>query len=305
MTAGKMVGGLALGGVAGVAAFGGSAIVGRGVGWTAQKAASVAHGAGKANVWGTGKLFDKAASGLTGVGALAQRSSFDIRGVKVGGRSLLAGATGLHVGEAQQGGIAQSRKEKVEKRMKRADQLKVREDEGLKQDLNKTEADLQSLLVENAKVIEHLDKAIEKARQDASDAEKEFKAGIINEDQLRGKTEALGEAKLQKEEMVNGRPYRNSSGDIVTAGGSIKALEDQKKTQAQAIKVENARRTTAFANRTTRVNRWSRGITKGVTSAATLFLTKGIALDLGSNVNNEAAHKIIMESKIESKGEGH
>ncbi|OGI85585.1 hypothetical protein A3A05_01020 [Candidatus Nomurabacteria bacterium RIFCSPLOWO2_01_FULL_41_12] len=204
-TAGKMIGGLAVGAATGGTALALRAGVGGVGGWAANKAAS------RANRLGLNKM----ASGLTSVGALAQRSSFDIRGVKIGGQTL-ASATGIPMGEAQKGGIAQARKDKVEKRMKRAEMLKMREDEGLKQALNKEEIKLQEILNINIKSIEEKDKAIAEAKETMDPV-------------------------LIKAAIADKKAHMTSLG-VDTIKQEINKIKNN-------IDIENRRRTTTFANR--------------------------------------------------------
>ena len=163
---------------------------------------------------------NKVASGLTSVGAFAQKSSFDIRGVKIGGQNL-ASATGIPMGEAQKGGIEQARKDKVEKRMKRAEMLKVREDEGLKQKLNKTEQDLQGLLNANSKELSDLDKLIEKKRIELRDATARFGGGTAQAKQAGLELQNVKDRKKALKDGANytGDKVMNAAG-VAVAGTS-------------------------------------------------------------------------------------
>lgn len=290
MSGAKMVGGLALGVGAGALAMGGKTILGGGGGYVAGKLASGANKMGDTK-WGNRLGMNKVASGLTGLGSFAQKSSFDVRGVKVAGKSL-SSLTGMNVGEAGKGGIAQARKDKVEKRRKRAELLNVREDEGLKQSLNKTEEDLQALLSANVEVMDSLDKTIEKKRQEVADTNNKLNAARGTPDEAVARTALdnantdLRLAKENKKDFRAGRDYitTNSAGiDTYNTGTAVNidAMEEQKKDQTRAIKTESRRRKVAFANR------------------------KGNWGMLSSTANKEARHKIIMESKIESSGESH
>ena len=104
--------------------------------------------------------------------------------------------------------------------------------------------------------------------------------------------------------MRTGLAFKDSTGVTRTIGtsgttGNIDALEKQQKIDVQNIKNESRARKVAFANRIARPNR----LIQGVTSVASLGMLPG--LKLVSAANKEAKHKIIMESKIESKGESH
>ncbi|MFA6257618.1 MAG: hypothetical protein WC671_01235 [Candidatus Paceibacterota bacterium] len=280
MKGAKIAGGLALGAGLGATAIAGRSVLGGGGGTLANKLASRANKFGESE-WGNRLGMNKVASGLTSVGAFAQKSSFDVRGVKIAGKNL-SGATGMNLGEAQKGGIAQTRKEKVEKNIKRAKGLEVREDESLKQALNKTEMDLQALLSTNAQEISTLDKTIEKKRQEAVDAERDFKAGTITQLELQTKTNALKNAKQDKTAFMKGESYMtlDSAGKAYErkgTGKNIDALEKLQKEQIQTIKTENVRRRQAYAQR---IVKFSFGNDRGF--------------------NKEAAHKIMTEVKLDS-----
>ncbi|MEK7081300.1 MAG: O-antigen polymerase [Patescibacteria group bacterium] len=283
----KVVGGVALGATVGGAAIAGRATVGR-------AGAAIAE-----SEWAKRREREgKFGSTLIRSGAKAVGTgSFDVRGVKIAGKDL-AGATGMHLGEAQKGGFTERKKEQVEKRQKRAKELQVGEDEPLTQALHQTEMDLQGLLGENAQVIETLDKVIEKKRQEVNDAEKKFNAakGTTGEGAARAAlTTANGDldfAKENKKDFRGGRNYMltNSAGvsTIETGTGTdIEALEGQKRAQAQAIKTENVRRNRQYAE--TEQTGWSRA--------------KGFVFSGGTytkSASREAAHDIVMETKLES-----
>ncbi|MDD5720943.1 MAG: hypothetical protein PHT16_00640 [Candidatus Pacebacteria bacterium] len=298
----KIVGGLALGGAIGGAAFAGRNVIGGGGGYLANKAASGMNklGGKLENKYGRSFGINKVASGLTSVGTRAQKGSFDLRGIPGASKAIgMAGLTaGVGIGSTlvgsskiKTGGIAQTRKEKVEKRMKRADMLKVREDEGLKQKLNKSEIDLQTMLNKVAKDFEKIDKGLEGQRQAKNDAAKdsiEEKSAIANIAELKAQKAALvtgalhtgqmlkPDGSVEKTTSVDGSILKVSSGDNV--GKTIKQLQTEViPDQKNAILTESRRRTTAFANR------------------------KGSWGPLSSTANKEARYKIIMESKIESK----
>jgi hypothetical protein len=293
---GGLATGLALGAATGGAGFALRAGVGGVGGYAANKLASGANKLGDTK-WGNRLGMNKLASGLTSVGAAAQKSSFDIRGTDLG--KAFASATGVKLGEAQKGGIEQARKDKVEKRMKRAEGLKVREDEKLKQQLNKTEADLQKLLNDNFKELNEFDKLIEKKREALRDVTARFGGGSpeakmagLELQNLKDRKKALkdgvnyaGDKDIQGN--VTGANAKNYSGvnagtyvdgNGVTQTRTINHIEDiELRDRKDAIEQENRRRTTAFANRTAKWGRWS------------------------STANKEARHKIIMGSKIETK----
>ena len=285
MKGAQMIGGVALG-----AATGGAAILGSGaIGNLASRAASSKGLQDAAKETGFKGAIAKMALRSADYGS---KASFDLR--KAPGAGAMAKLSGMNLESvkaiglgSKEGGYTQRRKEQVEKKQKRAKELEVREDEPLKQALNKTEMDLQGLLSENAQVIETLDKDIEKKREEVNDAEKKFNAakGTGGEAAARANlTSANGYldlAKQNKTDFRNGNDYMltNSAGvtSIETGTGvNINTLEGQKKTQVQAIKTENVKRRQAYA----------KGIIKwGLNDIRT---------------DREAAHKIITEVKLDS-----
>src|SRR3989338_8223093 len=312
----KIAGGVALG-----VATGGTALLARGAiggagGFVANKAATGTNWVGsKMGKWGNRLGVNKLASGLTSVGKATQQSSFDIRATGLG--KTFASKTGISMGGPIRS-IEQKNKEKVEKEKKRADELGVRADEGLKQKLNKTEADLQGLLNANSKELSDLDKLITVRRQALSDANAQFggnspqaeKAGRdLNNYKNRKKalktganyagdidinTGATTTTNQKDYASVNVGTYTDSAG--VKHARTIDYMEDiEIRDRKHDIETENRRRRVAFAYRTNKINRWSKNLTKW----GTLGITNGF--DLGSNASREAAHAIIMESKIEDK----
>src|SRR3989338_2550522 len=264
-----LAGGLALGG-AGIALRAGVGGVG---GFAANKLASGANRIG-ATTWGRRLGANKLASGLTSVGAYAQKSSFDVRGTALGKAAI--SASGFNLGEAQKGGITQARKEKVEKRRKRAELLNVREDEKISKNIRNAEMDLQVLLNKVAGEFDKIDKDLVDLRQQKNDATTEADKNAIT---------ALIKAKIQdKKDIKEGKTGVMVEGGT-NGGKTIKELENSKDGIIPQLKrekeAESRRRKVAFANR------------------------KGNWGILSSTANKEARHKIIMESKIESKGDAH
>jgi hypothetical protein len=159
----KVVGGLALG-----AATGGVAAVGVA---TAGRAGAAFANSSFAKNWEARGL----GGGYVRRGAEKLGSaSYDVRGAKIGGKTL-ASATGMSVGEAKKGGFTERRKEDVERRQKRAESIKVGEDEALMQNSHAVEASHQQLLADNGNAhnLEQIDtktKAAEKASSSAAAA---------------------------------------------------------------------------------------------------------------------------------------
>ncbi|MFA5792012.1 MAG: hypothetical protein WC884_03175 [Candidatus Paceibacterota bacterium] len=300
----KMVGGLALG-AAGGAALGGAAMLGRaGIG-RAGAAMANSEWAKKREAQG------KFGSGVfRDVTSKIGSGSFDVRGVKIGGKTL-ASATGMNLGEAQKGGFTERKKEQVEKRQKRAKDLEVGENEGLKQNLNKTEADLQGLLDANSKELADLDKLIGVRRQALSDANAQFGAGSTEA------TKAgldLNNYKNRKTALKNGKNYTGdidintgssttanaknytavNAGTYVDAAGvtqvrTINHMEDiELRDRKQDVVDENRKRKRSYAD--SQQTGWSR--------------TKGYVLSGGAYTkaaSQEAAHRIRMDAKVEEK----
>jgi len=175
----------------------------------------------------------------------------------------------------------------------------VGEEDQLKKDLNKTEMDLQGLLGANAHEIEAIDKLIEKKRQEAGDAERKLKAAKPGTETTAAKAvlktanDDLDKAKESKKNFRTGKAYTDSTGTPKAAiGGNIDALEKQQKDQAQAIKSKNVQRNQQYA--ASQQTGWER--TKS-------FLLTGDVYSKAAS--EEAAHSIIMETKLDSGEKPH
>ena len=274
MTGAKMVGGLALG-----AATAGMGLALRS---TAGRGLAAAANSGLARKW--------EASGWGG--GLARRAleaggrgSFDIKGIKIAGQNL-ASVTGMKVGEGQKGGFEQMRKNKVEKRRKRAESLKVGEDEEITQKINVAEMDLQVLLNKVAADFSRLDKALEDQRQIKTDNANSpvgspgaalHDAAVVEIERLKNEKKGL------KDGTGTGAPSVIGGAN---AGKTIKELENSTNGIITLLKnekqTESRRRTTKFAN-TIQGNKFTR-----------------IVAGRGGKANREAQHKIIMESPLDS-----
>jgi hypothetical protein len=338
----KIAGGLALGGALGATAFAGRNAIGGGGGYLANKAASGMNKFGGKLEDKFGRSFgvNKVASGLTSVGAFAQKSSFDVRGVKIAGKDL-AGATGMKLGEAQKGGIAQKRKEKIEKREKRADMLKVREDEGLKQNLNKLEIDKQELLRDTSHDIEIIDnklklwrtRAADSARASSADKEGiDLNTGMSNEKTNKLYQKYIQELNKHRNAIKDGKDYTSTrvldekgNEDIeqskkvaqisainksdIDENGYVKNME-YSKTATKTIKIVNHKTGKEEIKEDVSINELEdylipeakHAIQKESRRRTTAFANrKGSWGKYSSTANKEARYKIIMESKIESK----
>ncbi|PIR68353.1 hypothetical protein COU49_01390 [Candidatus Nomurabacteria bacterium CG10_big_fil_rev_8_21_14_0_10_35_16] len=235
-------------------------------------------------------------AGFTGFAARAAlrtadygtRASFDLRNVPgIGG---LAKAGGLNLGSssaiglgARTGGYEKRREEKTKRRQERAKRLEVREDEPLKQELNKVEKDLQDLLATNSHEIELIDKKITSARQNLNDANARFGAGS-SESLDAGKI--LADLKGQRSARKNATAFTDSFGITydftwntvggVPGGASINQLEDTIMPEARhKVEAESKARKRAYADRIGGKKLWG-------------------------STNREAAHKIRMGAKLDS-----
>lgn len=266
MQGAKMVGGL-VGGLALGAATGGAAIAGRA---SIGRLGAAAAGSGWAKNWEASHFGGEAVmAGLKKVGG----ASFDIRGAKIGGKTL-ASATGLNLGEAQKGGFIERREKDVRKRQERAREIEVGEDEHLKQNLNAAERDLQERLNANANDLRLFDTAIKNAREELDDAHKSGDANRIT-----AASTALETAKTNKRDLKNRAGITNLERNVIPQA-------------KQDIEDENRRRKWNYAEKL-----------ESATNRALNFILSGgqYALRRGSN---EAAHKIRMEMKLDS-GEKH
>ena len=335
----KTVGGLAVG-LAGGAALGGAALLGtRALGGLAARAASsktLTEGAKKGGIAG---IASRMALKTADYGS---KASFDLR--KVPGVGALAKAGGIDLEKSKiiglgskEGGYEARRAEKVKKRQERAKQLEVREDEGLKQNLNNVERDLQGLLMTNSHEIELIDKKIATARQNLNDANARFGAKSPQADDA---GEILNDLKGQRSARKNGNTFTDSTGRLhdfslnrvggIAGGASINQLEDDIIPSARgAIEKENRARKWAYAeslqNRRGKLIAMSKAAALGFAGSklgigATLGLGAlghpivGGAMVAGAlaipfaqedkKANREAAHKIIMGVKLDS-GEKH
>lgn len=281
MKGAQMIGGVALG-----AATGGMAIAGRA---TIGRASVAAANSGWAKKWEAKGYGGGMAKKLFEVGG---KGSFDVRGIKVAGKDL-AGVTGMTtMGKPKEGGFEKTRKDKVEKRQKRAEGLKVGEDEKLTQTVNKAEIDLQGLLNQTAKEFERIDKELVAARQKKAD-NANSPAGSAGEAAHNAAIAEIDALKTRKTDIREGRAVAAAGGGaaigpIAVVGGpndrkTIKQMENNVIPDAKNAKLtESRRRTTNYAN-TIQGNKFTR-----------------IIGTRGGKANREAQHKIIMESKLDS-----
>jgi hypothetical protein len=239
------------------------------------------------------------------------KGSMDIRGIKVAGKSL--GETGFVTGTVTGvGGFEKARSDKVKARQERAKSLAVGEDEELKQNLNRTEDELQALLLTNSHELEELDKRIKTARERASDASRRSRTnGPLNVNPATSLTygaEATA-AENTLADLTGEKRARKDAGTFTTSGGvvlnfttntttgaaggaSINQMEDHIIPDAHhAVEAETKRRQGIFATT----------IQSGFNKTVNFIQTAGLHSAAGAN---EAAHKIRMDAKLDS-GEKH
>jgi len=159
MKGAKIAGGMALGAAAGGTAMLGARVIGGGGGYLANKGAKFAEEHG----------FGRTANKLRDVSDFTRKSSFDVRGIKVAGQSL-GSVTGMKVGEASKGGWNENKKQQVEKRQKRADELEKRGTGKLKNNVADAEIKLKEATLPVQLDLKLVDKEIEKAKVDLTNA---------------------------------------------------------------------------------------------------------------------------------------
>jgi hypothetical protein len=263
--------------------------------------------------------------GRFGAGALQSTtkylasSSFDARKGVVGGVLKTAGGiSGINLGATSKiltkdGGYEADRKKMVEKRQRRNEQLKVSEDEPLKQNLNKVEEDLQALLRTNSAQLQTLDKKIEAQRVKANDATRRLRTngatainpstGINYQTEATAAENDLADSVGERGAIKNGRAFTTSAGVLkdhssnrvggLATGYSMSDLEDRVIPDAQhKIETENRDRSLAEAER----------VRSGGGMIRNAFRAVGLQ-QAGDNdaSRREAAHKIIMDTKIVDK----
>lgn len=264
MTGAKVVGGLALGAATGGVAMAGTATVGR-------LGAKIANSE-TAKRW---EREGKFGSSLLRSGAKSMSSaSFDIRGVKIAGKTL-GSATGMGVGNARTGGFVERKKEQIAKRQKRAEELKMGENTEEKLKLDTAEEKLKRVKLQFEPDLEKFDKAIAAAREDLNDAKNS------------GDIVALEKAKKELADAKDGKKaLREKMGED---GVSLKGAEEEVHHITYDIKVKNAKRIEEYAKLQESFGERAKGF----------VLSGGIYTKKEAR---EAAHKIRMEAKIEEVG---
>jgi hypothetical protein len=96
---------------------------------------------------------------LKDTGQSVGKRSFDVRATGLGAAA--GAAIGANIGKAKEGGYIKDREDKVKRKQKRAQDLEVNEDEGLKRNLNREEINLQVILNAVAPDLGRIDREIE------------------------------------------------------------------------------------------------------------------------------------------------
>lgn len=183
MKGAKIVGGVALGAATGGTALAARAAIGGAGGAAVKTLAEKAEKGMASSKFGVVRKF----SGFTGeklrdASDLMKNSSFDARGVKVFGQNL-GSATGLHVGDAGKGSWSEMKKQQIEKRKKRADELEKRGTSGHKDAVEEAEVKLKEATLPVKLKLDDAEKVLQKAKETMADAatpfEKEMAAVAI------------------------------------------------------------------------------------------------------------------------------
>lgn len=212
MSAGKMVGGLALGAATGGVAMAGRATVGRAGSMLANsKFADRMSNSKNSFVRGLGNK-------TKDIGEATSKKSFDVRKVKIAGKDL-AGVTGMSLGKGKEGGFEGAKKRKDEKREARKKQLEERGTKGDKKSIDEAESKLnqshndhQNLKDNLAPELSKLDTSIDRLGKEFSEKSKKSQASGSLQD--RTETEKaymeLQNAKEQRSALINGGKYEKT-----------------------------------------------------------------------------------------------
>lgn len=234
---GAMAGGLALGAATGGAALAGRVALGGGGGYLASQAAKGAERLG----------LKRTASVFKDVGKFTQKSSWDIRQTGAGkafqkqtginlGRGFLVGGIGST--ENLKGGWTEMKKQQVERRQKRADELEKRGIGKEKDEVADAEIKLKEATLPVKLDLAQVDKEIDKARIDLKEAKN------ANDIVAMATAKAsLDAAKARKETI-------RDAGSLASGGsGSIKDFEKDVREAKQRLDVKSDQITTAYAKK--------------------------------------------------------
>lgn len=305
---GSTVGGLALGagiGAGAMAMRGTIGSLGKSLGeakWT-KKTGAFGRGAGNLGKWTSSK-------------------TFDIRNTKLGAEAGKKLETDL--GKAKTGGYAKYYDDKVKKKQEIAKGLEVSENENFKQALNKTEGDLQKLLNANKKALDELDLDIEIKRKELADVtsvhgggSKEAKDVGRELENAKRKKKALREGKLYEGDITTKKveSTKQIETGLIDASGN-KIMREEKYTEevegvdeatahdyskdpnlALGVNEKGERRTIQYLEYT-ELKKRKEAIEKENRERKNKYASGREWW--GGRINKEAAHKIRMETKIDS-----
>jgi hypothetical protein len=308
MSAFKMAGGVAGGMALGAAAFGGKQIFGR-LGHAIANNSSVKSWAASSKI---GSAFQKGAMKM-------ESGSFDLRQVKIKGKGLDS-LTGMDLGKGKTGGFKGEREERVKRRQKRAEELKVGEDEGLTQNLHREEAALQGQLDVSHGALEDIEKRLEGALKASSAAAAAARYDPTKEQDARNAAQKVNDLRQIKEAIKksNGRGAGNAIlANVIRRGGASQTLANEfanHVNNAEVAAMRNGRRSidhmedevirdakNAIHHETRR--RMNNFADRNNSTMSNIFTVLGG----GSwKANREASHKIRMDVKLDSSGKpGH
>lgn len=218
MSGAKLLGGVALGAATGGASMLGTTVIGGGGGALLGAAAKKV---------GPGRISNM----LQDTQKFVQGRSYDVRGIKIAGKTL-GSATGMNIGEARKGGWSEMKKQQVEKRQKRAEELEKRGTGKEKTDVEDKEIKLKEATLPVKLDLEKQDKLIDQARIDLNDAKNAGNAAAV--------TEAEGRLNAAKQEKarIRGAEYKDpTTGAVILSKvtGGIADLETDVRTAKHTL----------------------------------------------------------------------
>jgi hypothetical protein len=319
--AGSAVGGLAIGAGVGLGALAMRGTIGR-LGSMADKSKGLNEWAGSKNIF---KSF--VGNKLKDTSQFVGKSSFDVRNTKLGASA--TSGLGADLGKGKMGGYEKDRKDHVEKKQKRAEELKVHEDEKANQDIIKKEVELQEVLNSVISDFQSIDRQLETQRQKKNDT----LAGSTENLEAIAEIKRLNSLKTSIKKADGGSisdatiSVGIASGDKTTAetnlaaaiaSGVIVDIEARTKDLEKAKKVLEGEEAILRAAQKVDSSTSKKSITEMETVIIPGLKTKKEAenrrrtINYANNVswgnkwyhgsgNREAKHKIIMGNKIESK----
>jgi hypothetical protein len=312
----SFVGGGVVGFAAGALAKGGRATIGR-------AGSALANSAGVKNLasskWAIPKFFGNK---LMDAGKATSKASFDARGLSVAGKTLAS--TGLKVGQGKKGGFEQTKKEQIEKRQKRAQELEVGYGEKERKALVQLESNKQDVLSKLSGEIDKLDKTIDKSRQAETDARNRLtvlqKTGVSTnsqeykdaQEELKKASNKLFYAKEHKKKLTKGEDYtekdengnnkKDANGNDIIHKYSETAIYKNKDGTTTSLEqfdtelIPDANNKLKALNAKRRLG-YAKGMDKFLGKTTSLIFSGGEYSSVG---DNEAAYKIRMDQKLDT-----